>query len=302
VQLALLEPERRAIAERPAAIASLLAGWAALVAARFGVQAALHLEPLTHVGAFDVVRASPLVAASFGQIVIPVNAALLGVSADAPVARGVLVAVALVLLASRLSGVRWRVVVLGALSEVLLALPPAVVPGTLVLGQRLVLPACGVILLLAEIGRASVRDRAAGIAFSAAGIAGLAALAVGDEAAFSDRRRFARAAVDAAPHSALAHFCLGQSYQIDGDGDRALAEYRMALRLGAVDVVHNNIAVIHMASARWSDAERELREEIARNPRYARAYENLSVVLRHEDRVVDANDAAERARALAGAE
>jgi tetratricopeptide (TPR) repeat protein len=299
-QLVLLDGPAAAIRRRPATLATLGAGWAVLVGVRLGLQAALHLDPLSGGAAADVFRAAPLVAATFAEIATPVDPSLIGVSADAPVARGVLVAAAVALAAFRLPGVRRRIVVLGAVAAAFSALPSAALAGTVVLGHRLVLPACGATIVLAELGRASIRDRAAGVAFAVAGIAALAALAVGYEATFRDRRRFARAAVEAAPHSPLAHFCLGQSHQIDGDDRLALAEYAIALELGPLDVVHNNIAVIHMASGRWNEAERELRAEIAQNPRYARAYENLGIVLRHEDRAADADEATARARALAG--
>ena len=82
----------------------------------------------------------------------------------------------------------------------------------------------------------------------------------------------------------MAHFCLGQSYQRAGDDDRALAEYLAALALGPAEVVHNNLAVIYMRRAQWPEAESELRGEIAVNPRYARAYFNLGIVLRREGR------------------
>ena len=72
----------------------------------------------------------------------------------------------------------------------------------------------------------------------------------------------------------------------------------MSLALGPGEVVHNNIAVIHMAHARWADAERELREELALDPRYARAYENLAIVLRREGREDESRAATNAARKL----
>jgi tetratricopeptide (TPR) repeat protein len=80
--------------------------------------------------------------------------------------------------------------------------------------------------------------------------------------------------------------------------ERALAEYETSLRLEPSDVVHNNIAVIHMAAARWPEAERELYAELALNPRYAKAYFNLGIVLRREGRLVEAIAAEERALEL----
>jgi Flp pilus assembly protein TadD len=87
-------------------------------------------------------------------------------------------------------------------------------------------------------------------------------------------------------------------YQARGDGERALSEYQTAIDLGAIDVVHNNMAVIYMASARWAEAEREIREELAVDPRYARAFANLAIVLRHEGRTDDARAADGVARGL----
>lgn len=265
----------------PESILWLWVGWAALVAARLGIQRALHLGGIGDVAARDAIRAASLVLAQVGQVTLPVDPSLIGVADDAPVTRGALVCIAFAAATRWLPGVRVRIVAIGAASAVLLALPAAAVAGTVVLGHRLYLPACGVAIGVAEIARALSRERAATIAFSSVAIVALAVLAIGYEDTFRDRRRFSRAAVDAAPHSALAHFCLGQSAQMDGEDDRALAEYALALRLGPVDIVHNNIAVIHMAHARWSDAERELKEEIAENPGYARAYENLRVVENH---------------------
>ena len=63
-------------------------------------------------------------------------------------------------------------------------------------------------------------------------------------------------------------------------------------------MVHNDIAVIDMKYARWADAERELRQEIALDPGFATAWSNLSIVLRHEGRDAEAGEADQRARDL----
>jgi tetratricopeptide (TPR) repeat protein len=62
--------------------------------------------------------------------------------------------------------------------------------------------------------------------------------------------------------------------------------------------VHNNIGVIYMASARYAEAEREFREELSVDPRYARAYRNLAIVLRHEGRPEESWQADEQAERL----
>lgn len=240
----------------------------------------------------------PLFVTSLGELALPVNPSLLTVREDLQLWPGLLI-VGLIGIATRcVPGVRQSVVAFGLVVFVLFLSPALAVPGALVLNTRLYLPACGAIIAVAEIVRALAMDRAVLVSFSGVTTVAFALIAVAYEGAFRDRRAFARSAVAAAPHSALAHFCLGRTYQIDGDADGALAEYRIALTLGAVYVVHNNIAVIHMAGARWSDAEHELLEEIAVDPRYARAYRNLGIVLRREGRIEEATAAENRARDL----
>jgi Flp pilus assembly protein TadD len=115
----------------------------------------------------------------------------------------------------------------------------------------------------------------------AATITALAAMTFAYAGSFRDARAFGEAAVAGSPHSALAHFCLGAAYQRAGKTERALAEYRASLAIEPLEDVHNNIAVIHMAAARWADAEAELRAELALYPDSARAHENLEIVQRH---------------------
>jgi protein O-GlcNAc transferase len=122
------------------------------------------------------------------------------------------------------------------------------------------------------------------------------------DGAFGSEAAFAREAVAGSPRSPLAHVCLGQVRQRAGDDTGAVAEYRTALALGPAEVAHNDIAVVAMKEARWTEAEAELRAELALNPGFATAYGNLAVVLRHEGRPQDACDAATRAVALAQGE
>jgi hypothetical protein len=293
VHVVLLEPEAWARLWRSRAILVVAAVWVVGVVVRFFVR------PLPGGGSVtELLRNLPVLLTSLGQLALPVNPSLLTVREDQPLWPGLVVASLVAAAACFRPGIRWRVVILGVTIFALFLGPSLAVPGALVQNGRLYLPACGVIVTVAEIVRALASERRILVAFSTVTLAALAAITVAYEGTFRDRRTFARAAVDAAPHSPLAHFCLGQSYQIDGDDDRALAEYRIALRLGAIDVVHNNIAVIEMANARWSAAEEELREELAVDPRYARAYHNLGIVLRREGRPDEADQAEERAREL----
>jgi hypothetical protein len=292
--LALIEPATSLQFGRSRAMLFVVGGWLAGIAAR------LVASPVSGVAtAPEFFGRLPLLFASSGQLAFPTTPSLFTIREDLHLWPGIMAAAIIFGAAGMVPGVRRRVVAAGATTFVLFLLPVFLVPGTLIQSSRLYLPAVGAVVSVAEVARAlGARDRALVVSFFGATVAALTAVTIGYEGTFRDRRAFARNAVEAAPHSPLAHFCLGQSYQIDGAIGGALAEYHLALLLGATFAVHNNIGVIYMASARWADAERELREEIAVDPHYARAYRNLAIVLRHEDRPEESLQAAEQADRL----
>ncbi len=277
----------------------LAAGWPPLVAARF----ALAATPAPSVGFREAPRLASLLVRNLGAVVLPLNPALLSDAQDLPLAAGI---AALVLAAATawIPGVRRRVLAVGAAAYVVFSLPGFFAGTSLVLATRLYLPTCGVVLvateglraLIARLHRPEAQRTAAGFAFVIAAVFALVSLVY--EGSFANRRRFAYAEVDASPHCAMAHFCLGASEQMDGEPVTAMAEYRSALALGAVEVVHNNMAVLEMAHDQWALAEADLRQEIAVNPDYGLAYLNLAVVLRHEGRGADAAQADARAASL----
>ncbi len=280
-----------------------VSGWAMLVAAAVAVHGALH-GGAGAIGARTLAGNLPQLFASLGKVVFPFDPTVLATPEDLSLWPGVVAALGLAVATRFVDGVRWRVVAFGMITFVLLLAPVLAMSGTLILDSRLYLPAFGVLLAGTEIVRATVVERGEPSAprllfgLSTAAVLVLALITAGYEESFRDPRAFARAAVAGAPHSALAHFCLGKAYQTDGDDSRALAEYETSLGLSPGEVVHNNIAVIYMARAQWADAERELRDELAMNPRYARAYANLAIVLRREGRVEDGAAAADAARRL----
>jgi hypothetical protein len=291
------------VGPRPGGRAFYGAGWALLVGAVVLLHRALSGD-VSAVSAGALAGNLPQLFACLGKVVFPVDPTVLAAPEDVSPWPGVIAALGIAAGSRFVHGVRPAVVAFGMSAFVLLLLPVLATPGTLVLDNRLYLPACGALLAVAEIGRAAAFERADPlepklfVALSAIALLVLLAITAGYEESFRDPRAFARAAVAGAPHSALAHFCLGKAYQTDGEDDRALAEYETSLALGPGEVVHNNIAVIHMAHARWADAERELREELAADPRYARAYGNLAIVLRHEGREAESRAATETAREL----
>jgi tetratricopeptide (TPR) repeat protein len=233
--------------------------------------------------------------------VVPLSPALLSDTADLPVAPGIAALALAATAAALVPGVRARVIAIGAVAFAGFSLPPFFAGTTLLLATRLYLPACGVLVVATEVLRA-LFDRAAAkrlpVSFAFVTAAIFALLCVAYESTFANRRRFARAEVGASPHCAMAHFCLGASYQMDGNDARATGEYQSALALGAVEVVHNNLAVIEMGRGEWLAAETDLRREIAANPGYARALRNLAIVLRREGRDTDAADLEARAATL----
>ena len=281
---AALVPPSTWLRPRPPISSLLLAlGWTAGIGARW------FAHPLSSgATARDVAHNLPLVLTAFGQATLPMGTSLVSVREDLPSWIGLAAAGAIAVAVHAVPGVRKRVVAFGAVAFLLFLSPSLAVPGSLVLGSRFYLPTCGAIVVLSELVRALAPERRAFVAFSGVALGALALLCVACEEPFRDRRSFARGAVAASPHSPLAHFCLGKTFQVDGNADGALAEYRMALELGAVFGVHNNIAVLYMASARWPEAERELREELAVDPDYAPAERNLAIVLRHEGRTDEA--------------
>lgn len=290
--VALAQPEDWKRLCQPRVIGGFAFGWATIVAGRLFVHPpggspglALH----------EMVANAPLLVTALGKVALPVHLSVLSVASDIPLWPGVVAWVAMGVAVRAVPGVRPRIVALGAAAFVLFLAPVIALSGSLVLDQRLVLPACGALFAAGEIVRAMRLERATLAAAAAAVALTFAALTVAFEGDFRNPRAFARDAVDGSPHSALAHFCLGRSYQAAGDDDRALVEYRAALALGPSEVVHNNIAVIAMARGRWDDAERELAEEVAINPGYGKAYYNLGIVLRHEGRMDEACAAEGRA-------
>ena len=289
-QAAMLGPRPRA---REAA--AQVAGWAAM----------LGLRAWTSPGSVRPSAAALLgnlkvLVASAGEVLLPFDPKALAVPEDVSVLPGLIALSALGIAAFAVPGVRRRAVAFGLLAFVLLLAPVLSMPGTLVLDCRLYLPACGLLIAVAEVARASAASPRLLVALAAVAALALAAVTAGYESAFRGPLPFAREAVAGSPHSPLAHVCLGKAYQTAGDDDRAMDEYRTSLSLGPGEVVHNNIAVLHMKAGRWAEAERELREELAIDPRYARAYDNLAIVLRHEGHDEEGREAAEEARAIEG--
>jgi len=280
-------------------ITTYIAGWTMALAGFAALHAGLRSPPL-RIG-WDSAR---VLVASAGKVLVPIFPAAFASAEDLSLWPGLLAIAALTGATLRVPGVRRRVVALGAVVFVVGLAPTLAFAGP-ALDCRLELPACGALLAAIEVARAAWASRAAGegthtgaIGVAVAVLAALAIVTVAFEGSFRDPRAFAMQAVDDAPHSSLAHVCLGSVLQAEGDTDRAATEYRTALSLGPAEIAHNNLGVIAMANGHWPEAERELRSEIDLQPGYARAYANLAIVLRHEGRLEESRAAQARADTL----
>jgi hypothetical protein len=292
----LLEPRLRTLRR----LGPIALAWAALVAVRVGLGSAARAATVVSTSGSTATLSSGMAGllAGLGKLALYVRPTVIATTEDVPVWPGALALVVLVGATFTVQGVRLRVMGLGAAAVVFPLVPPLLLGGTLVLDERLYVPAVGVTLLLGELVRALAPSREVLLGYAGVTIALLGAMTLGFEGAYKDRRAFAREAVFGSPHSALAHFCLGQSDQLDGNDDGALAEYRIALTLGPAEVVHNNIAVIAMKRGHWDEAESELRQELEYNPRYGKAHYNLAIVLRHLQRMPEACAAATEATTM----
>ena len=293
--VALSEPASCARLRRPRPLGGFALAWAAIAVGRVLAHASQMPAPAPG----EILANLPLLVTGLGKVALPVHLSVFAVAEDVPVWPGIVSWLTLAIATFAVPGVRLRIVALGATTFVAFLIPVIALPGTLVLDQRLVLPACGAILVAAEIVRALELEAGVLAASVAAVAVAFATLTVAFEGAFRDSSSFARDAVEGSPHSALAHFCLGREYQERGEDDRALTEYKAALALGPSEVVHNNMAVIAMARGHWEEAEADLVQEIASTPGFARAHYNLGIVLRHEGRMDEACAAEQRAVDLA---
>jgi tetratricopeptide (TPR) repeat protein len=286
----LVRPRAWARLRQPRVLGTLVAGWGGILALDLWARALVIAHPIQAISASAMRAAAtnlPLLLVAFGKVILPTRLSAIAVAQDLPLWPGILAA-GIVVAALRVAPARPRVVGFGVAAFGLWLAPTLAVPGSLVMDSRFYLPACGAIIAMAEVVRSLWLERGLLIGLSFAAISALALITLGYEGAFRDSRSFARDAVLASPHSALAHFCLAQTYHIAGANERALDEYRTALSLGPAQVVHNNIAVLYMADGHWNEAETELRAELATNDSYGPAHHNLGIVLRRQGHLEEA--------------
>jgi Flp pilus assembly protein TadD len=237
---------------------------------------------------------------SLGKIVLPAQLAVLAIIRDTPLWPGLVATLALALAALLLPGSRRGIAALGGLVALAFVLPGLLVADTLILENRLVMPAVGVVLVAcAALDHLARQWPRAATASAGALVALLALLTWRYSDDFRGRRPFAEAAVRGSPHAPLAWVHLGTTLQREGDVPGAERAYREVLRLDAREpIAHNNLGVLLLGQGRAAEAEAVLRTETVINPRYARAHFNLGLALRQLGRLDQAVACWERALEL----
>jgi hypothetical protein len=261
-------------------------GWACVTAGYAYARWRVVLGPSSPRDVHALLERSRAFLSGASDLGVPLQPAPIATLADGSVWPGIAVVLLLTMLVvRRRATLHLGVIAFGVILYALPLVPTLFSGGTLALENRLYLPCVGFVLVLAELLDKTPFERRIGIAFGSVAVFVLAVLTIGYAGAFRDPLSFGKAAVAGAPHSALAHFALGQARHLRGDIDGAESEYRAALALDPSEpIVHNNLAVIFMRRQEWARAESELEAELRLNPSYATAEGNLAIVRRKLDR------------------
>lgn len=246
-----------------------------------------------------LVANAPVLLASLGKLVFPVQLSVLATREETWLWPGVLAAgVFLVLWVTNRPSVPRASRLFPLLCLVAWIAPSLPASSVLTLESRLYLPAVAVVFAISELAARVSWPPRSKLLLAGVIVAVLGATSFSYSSDFRDRSTFSHAAVRGSPRSSLAHRNLGVTLQLEGRVDAAQREYEAALALNSSEpVVHNNLGVIFLRKGLMADAERELRKELAVNPRYPPAHQNLALVLRARGRPNEAaQEAAKAAR------
>ena len=273
-------------------------GWAVVLAVWIAMrsQVAMGGEGISIAQRLSYVRDRlPGLLIGLGKIVLPLDLAPLANQGDSTLLWG-WISLALVVLVMVLTrGAARRLAALGLAIFLAFLLPTLPVSNTLLLENRLYLPALGV-LLVAAVALARVPRSAAAALLAATGVVfGVAAVRYGED--LRTPAAFADALLRTSPDMALAHSVAGDIWRESGDFARSEAAYHRSLEIESGQwLIHNNLGVFAMRRGDLALAEREFRTELARNPRSEVAHDNLAVTLLRMRRMDEA--AAEWAQAV----
>ena len=274
------------------ALAACAVGWAAVLFAYCALRREALVDPLR----LSVVETAhslalnlPWLLQSAGKILLPVNLAVLATIGDTGLFYGSAAALAVLAALAATPRKRWRNILFGLSWFVLFSLPSMALRSTktadIALEHRSYLPIIGFLIVMME--TAAARDRRGRAALVSAGLI----LAVFSAATwrrldvFKDRLTFWQSAVRTSPHLPWAHVNLGTVYYMDGDLDRAAAEFSSASALNPREpMVHNDAGLIFLREGRIPEAEREFKAELAINPDFDNALFNLGQIYFHTGR------------------
>lgn len=267
-------------------------GWIAVFAIYFFARA--HVVASTPGAAAEHVQTLfhqlPVIVASFGKLVLPLALAPIAIASDTPVWPGAIAILGLGAVAYVVKDARRPLLLFATVVLVVPLLPVLFTSDKLTLENRLYLPAVGVVIFLAEIGRALHFERRMKVGVGTGMIGLSSVMAYGYQPAFQNRQTFTEVAVQAAPHSSLAHLQRGLVYQqIEHDIDKAGEEYQKAIECDTTEqMAHNNLGVVWLNKKRFPEAEKEFRAELTFHPGTAVALFNLGIAVRQQGRYEEA--------------
>jgi tetratricopeptide (TPR) repeat protein len=257
------------------------AGWAGVVivwwAMRSRVALGGDLIPLATRLAYVLDRLPGLVVHA-GKLVLPFDLAPLADQRFSTLLWG-WIALALLIAATVLArGQTRRLALLGWLVFLAFLLPTLAVSNTLLLENRLYLPAVGVALVVAA-GVGTLPRTA--VAVGGALVVTLLTIATFRyESTLRNPLAFADELMRTTPGVALAQTVAGDAWRENGDFARSEAAYRKSLELDPTQLwIHNNLGVFALRRGNLEQAEAEFRAELARNPSLDLAHDNLGVAL-----------------------
>ena len=158
---------------------------------------------------------------------------------------------------------------------------PGLVVANFFFEYRLYVPLMGILMVLAVTPPVRWLEERPALfwAVLAAVILGLSALSLRHMTAFRDRVAYWESAAQGQPRSSFIRNSLGAVYQMEGDGERAVAQYRKTLKINPHEpIVHNNLGLIAASQGDYWGALREYQMEIAVNPTYPNVFLNLGAL------------------------
>jgi tetratricopeptide (TPR) repeat protein len=278
--------------ERPNARrdALLWAGWAGVLAAWAALRSRVAMggDVIPLATRIEYVRDRlPGLLVHAGKLVLPFGLAPLADQRFSTLLWGWIALALLTAITVTARGRMRRLALLGWLIFLAFLLPTLAVSNTLLLENRLYLPAVGIALVVAA-GVSALP----GTVITAGGALVVTCFALATfryESALRDPLAFSDELMRTTPEVALAQTVAGDAWRESGDLARSEAAYRKSLELDPDQLwIHNNLGVFELRRGNLERAEAEFRTELAHNPSLDMAHDNLALTLWRMKRVDEA--------------